>query len=199
MPADRVASVRAHCPRSVTRWGRRRFTVLAGLSLVAVGTGAAPSQDVPTYPTPASTRLTHDRVLPYPTEQVWPAALRYLRVDRGYTLVDRDRDGGFIVFDFPVGSSANGTRGSGSVEIVSTVDMAGRPAASVKVSTDAGPVHLPHAIAEGLAAKLKEERGQPAPPPQPEPPPSPAPDPAPDDGGPWAPEPPPSQFDPVTR
>jgi hypothetical protein len=148
----------------------------------------------------AATRLSHARVVPYPMEQVWPTALRYLRVDRGYTLVDRDAEAGYVLFDFPIGdgSAAAGSVGNGegeevrvgrgSLELLATVDASGRPSVKLQVSTDAGPTHLPHAIADGLATKLKTERGQPAPAPprtpgptQPKPSPGPAPD-EPDDG-----------------
>lgn len=135
---------------------------------------------------PASTRLQHSRVLPYPTEQVWPTAIRYLRVDRGFAVVDRDRDAGFILFEFPVGSDPDGAKGRGSLELWATVDPSGRPAVKLQIGTDAGPTYLPNAIADGLAAKLKAELGQPAAPPSPQPDPGPKPPP---DDGPWAPEP----------
>lgn len=139
---------------------------------------------------PVATKLQHSRVLPYPSDQVWPTTIRYLRVDRGFEVVDRDRDAGFILFEFPVGS-AGGSKGSGSIELVDTADPSGRRAVKLQIATDAGPLHLPHAIADGLAAKLKTEHGQPAPPPptvppSPTPPPTPPPE-APDDG-PWVPE-----------
>lgn len=148
---------------------------------------------VATARTAAGTRLGHSRVVPYPMAQVWPTALRYLRVDRGYTLVDRDGEAGYVLFDFPISDAGSGaaadaaspTRaeeeirvGRGSLELLAMVDASGRPSVKVQVSTDAGPTHLPHAIAEGLAAKLKRERGHPAPPPPPPkaPPGAPAPD-----------------------
>ena len=123
-------------------------------------------------------------MLSYPVDQVWPAAIRYLRVDRAYELVDRDRDAGFILFDFPLIGRPEDA-GRGSLELVATQDASGRAAVRLEISTDAGPTHLPHAIAEGLAEKLKKERGQPAPPPTPAPVPDPAP-PSPPSDGPWA-------------
>ncbi|MCA9651066.1 MAG: hypothetical protein KC501_14210 [Myxococcales bacterium] len=172
----------------VTVLGRTRLSVAVGMVVVAMGTAALAAPRVPTSPTPASTRLQHSRVLSYPADQVWPTALRYLRVDREFELVDRDQEAGYILFDFPVGTDRDGPKGRGSLELISTVDPAGRPAVKLSVSTDAGPSHLPHAIADGLAAKLRAERGQPPPPPRPEPP-APTPKP-PEDDGPWAPLPP---------
>lgn len=118
---------------------------------------------------PAFGGLGQSRVLAYPMEFVWPTAMRFLRVDRGYTIVDRDPEAGFILFDFPIGPEDR--VGRGSVEIFATKDASGRTAASVQITTDGGPVHLPHALLDGLAEKLRRERGQPAAPPRPEPPP----------------------------
>ncbi len=116
---------------------------------------------------PRAGELGQSRVMPYPMEQVWPTAVRYLRVDRGYTIVDKDADAGFILFDFPIGPDDR--TGRGSVEVFATKDASGRPSASVNVTTDGGPLHLPHAIIEGLGDKLRRERGQPAAPPRPAP------------------------------
>lgn len=172
----------------VTALGRARLSVAVGMAIVAAGTVALAAPQAPTSATPhpaASSRLQHSRVLSYPAEQVWPAALRYLRVDRAYELVDRDREAGYILFDFPVSTAPDASKGRGSLELVDTVDPSGRPSMKLSISTDAGPTHLPHAIAEGLVAKLRAERGQPAPPPRPEPPAPPAE--PPQDEGPWAP------------
>ncbi|MBX7081347.1 MAG: hypothetical protein K1X88_19250 [Nannocystaceae bacterium] len=110
--------------------------------------------------------LGQARLLPYPVEFVWPAAVRYLRVDRKFTIVDRDPDAGFILFEFPLGG-ADGKTARGSVEIFATKDPAGRASAQVQIDTDGGPTYLPHALMDGIAEKVKRERGQPAPPPPP--------------------------------
>ncbi|MEM6996196.1 MAG: hypothetical protein AAF721_37160 [Myxococcota bacterium] len=128
--------------------------------------------------------IKHDRTLSYPLAQVWPATLRYLRVDRGYTLVDRDAEAGYVLFDFPLGRPGDSSGGvaRGSIEMFATEDMSGRPSVRIQISTEGGPSHLPHALAEGLAGKLRDERGAPAPPPKKT---RPSPDkPKPDDGAP---------------
>lgn len=108
----------------------------------------------------------HERTISYPLAQVWPATLRYLRVDQGYALVDRDSEAGFILFDIPIARRGGEERTArGSIEMFATEDMSGRPSVHVLISTEGGPTHLPHTLAEGLASKLKRERGAPAPPP----------------------------------
>lgn len=121
--------------------------------------------------------IENRRLLSYPIDQVWPTAIRYLRIDRGYQLTDRDREAGYMLFEFPL----EGARlGSGSVEMFEAEDAAGRPSVSISVNTGAGPVHLPNAILDGIAAKVRAERGQPAPP-KPKDPPDEGPNDKPDD------------------
>lgn len=115
--------------------------------------------------------IENRRMLSYPMDHVWPTAIRYLRIDRGFEITDRDRDAGYLLFEFPLEEKRIG---SGSVEMFEAIDAAGRASVSIGVNTGAGPVHLPNSILDGIAAKVRAERGQPAPPPPPkqeEPPP----------------------------
>lgn len=105
--------------------------------------------------------IENRRILSYPLEQVWPTAIRYLRIDRGYEVTDRDADAGYILFTFPLDG---GRVGSGSVEMFATEDPAGRESVGISVNTGSGPVHLPNSILDGIAAKVRAERGQPPPP-----------------------------------
>ncbi len=116
---------------------------------------------------PAGTRLSQSRVLPYPVDQVWGAAIRYLRVDRDYAIVDRDPDTGYIVFEIPLGGDA---KGRGALEAFGTKDASGRASTQIQVSTEAGPTHLPHTLLEGIAKKIRAERGQAPTAPTPKPP-----------------------------
>ncbi len=106
---------------------------------------------------PAGTRLSQSRVLPYPVDHVWGASIRYLRVDRDYAIVDRDEETGYIVFEIPLSGEA---KGRGALEAFSTTDASGRASTQIQISTEAGPTHLPHTILDGIAKKVRAERGQ---------------------------------------
>ena len=108
--------------------------------------------------------IENRRVLSYPLEQVWPAAIRYLKVDRGFEIDDHDREAGYILFEFPLPGQRTG---SGSLEMFATSDSSGRPSVSLAANTGAGPLHLPNALLDGIASKVRAERGQPAAPPAP--------------------------------
>ena len=148
--------------------------VLGAIAVVLMGVPALESGARTPEATAAAQPLLlieNRRVLSYPIDQVWPTAIRYLRIDRGFEITDRDRDAGYLLFEFPLEEKRIG---SGSVEMFEAVDASGRPSVSISVNTGAGPVHLPNSILDGIAAKVRAERGQPSPPPPPkqeEPPP----------------------------
>jgi hypothetical protein len=140
---------------------------------VAVWTCALPAATAGSDPATATvSELRAKRVLPYAFEHAWPTAVRYLRVDRGFSVTERDEDAGFILFEFQLGGEGPNDPvrvGWGSMELLRTKDVSGREAVQVQVATGAGPVHLPSAITDGLADKLRAERGPPPPPPRPAP------------------------------
>jgi hypothetical protein len=169
--------------RAKPQWGGRTRRRLALLLLAFTTATVGGDRVAAAEPAPMSARLSHRRVVPDPFDVVWPTAIRYLRVDRGYSVVDRDPEAGFLLFEFPVGRDG---KGSGSLEAFRTTDDAGRPSVNLSVGTDAGPSHLPSTIVDGIAQKVKAERGQPAPPPPrspPDPPPEKKPDPDSPPGG----------------
>ncbi|KIG12765.1 hypothetical protein DB30_01026 [Enhygromyxa salina] len=150
--------------------GALALTVLA-IPTLAIGARAGALAE-PTHSSPSTMAfgvaplalIENRRLLSYPLDQVWPAAIRYLRIDRGFEITDRDQDAGYILFQFPL----EGQRiGSGSLEMFATDDAAGRASVSMSVNTGAGPVHLPNSILDGISAKVRAERGQPSPPPPP--------------------------------
>jgi hypothetical protein len=117
--------------------------------------------------------LQTKRTLSYPYEHVWPASIRYLRVDRGFKITDKDEEAGYIMFEFTTDA---GEAGSGALELVGTEDPAGRPSTSLAAMTNGGPSYLSNSLLDGVAAKVRDERGPPAAPPKkapPEPPPPP--------------------------
>lgn len=161
--------------RSSGRGSRRSvsavFALPLALSLAAVAVAPTIASALPI---PGLALLKHQRQVSYPMNQVWPTAIRYLRVERGYAIEDKDETSGYILFTFPHGDKMV----SGSLEFLADEDAIGRPAVTMISSTQRGPSHLPYTLLDGIATKLREERGQPRMPPSREPAPD---DPAPDD------------------
>src|SRR5690606_21975579 len=91
-----------HAPLLTRIPGPRAAGALAGLlALLAV-----------LWPQPAAAKS--QKKLRYTYEQVWPAALRFLRVDEGFTIVEKDAEAGYVLFEV----AEDGKRFRGSLEIV---------------------------------------------------------------------------------
>lgn len=94
----------------------------------------------------------------YPFDQVWNAAIRLVRVDLGFEVVERDAEGGFVLFKY------QGDAGTfnASLEIV-------RPTAGAKVGIVIQVPEMPRYtelwLLDRLNRKMRDEYG--APPPRP--------------------------------
>lgn len=115
-------------------------------------------------------RVAHAEVVrnvSYPLERVWPVALRLLRVDLKLQIVERDREAGFILFDYV----DDGKTWRGAVQLGAMTDAKGREGTRISIKIEARPSYLEDALLTRLEQKIREELGDPAPPP-----PKPAPD-----------------------
>jgi hypothetical protein len=128
-----------------------RSVVLGALALVVVAMAGSAA--------PLFARTSN--VMPYPMVDVWPAAVRYLRVDRGATIREKDAEAGYVLFDL---TDAN-KQWKGALELVRAVDGEGREATRVVVTLPDLPRHYEITLLDKLGYKLREELGSPAPPP----------------------------------
>jgi hypothetical protein len=105
---------------------------------------------------PAGARLEVSS--PYTKAQTYSGALRYLRVDLGYEVVERDPDAAYLIFQFvPSGKSA---ATHGSIEVIEVEDQI-----RVIVQLPELPEYREAMLRDGLVTKLATEYG--APPPRP--------------------------------
>jgi hypothetical protein len=110
---------------------------------------------------PGAAQARSSSVLPYPMVDVWPTAVRYLRVDRGATLREKDAESGYVLFDLHEGGKVH----KGSLELVRTADSEGRDATRVLATLPDLPRHYESTLLDKLALKVRDEYGSPAPPP----------------------------------
>lgn len=111
---------------------------------------------------PTVARAKSEKTVGYTYAQVWSAAIRLIRVDRGYPVKDKDRDNGFILFVYP-GTGAVKECG-GSLEIFPIVDDEGFNKIQVKLSIAQQPSYIEVHLLDSLEQKLREELGAPPPP-----------------------------------
>lgn len=94
---------------------------------------------------------------PYTLTQTYNAALRMVRVDLGLTITERDPSAAYILFDYK--STESGRRTApGSIEMLES----GR-AVKVVVQLAQMPRYHEQVMSDGLAKKLRDEYGEPAP------------------------------------
>jgi hypothetical protein len=107
-------------------------------------------------------------VLPYPSAEVWPTAVRFVRVDRGCSIKEKDEESGYVLFEMVEG----GKTYQASLELARATDDQGRDATRVVFSIPDLPRHYEVVLLDKLSLKVREERGAPAPPPPPRKPPA---------------------------
>jgi hypothetical protein len=116
---------------------------------------------LPALTAPALARSTS--VLSYPLPDVWSTAVRFVRVDRGYVVKEKDEESGYILFDMVEGSRTY----KASLELIRATDDQGRDSTRAAFSIPDLPRHYETMLLDKLSAKVREERGSPAPPPPP--------------------------------
>lgn len=91
---------------------------------------------------------------PYGKTQVFSAALRYLRVDLGYEVTEKDADAAYVLFRFS--AAGRKTSSNGSIQIVERAE-------GVRLVVDLPnlPRYHEQMLADGLHKKLVTEYGEP--------------------------------------
>jgi hypothetical protein len=120
------------------------FGTLAGMAAAAVVI-ASPG---------ANARATYNS--PYGYERTWNAAMRLIRVDNGWKVVEKDESSGYLLFEYRSPESARPS--PGSFELVR-----GREGNTVNVLVQLP--QMPHyheqLLLDSLAAKMRREYGDP--------------------------------------
>lgn len=108
---------------------------------------------------PAYAKTSRD--LSYSFDRVWPALVRFLRVDEKLKVTEKDADAGYVLFEL-----ADGKRSfPGAAELAKTTDELGRAAVRLTIKIGDRPAYMEAGIADRFAEKIHEELGEPAPPP----------------------------------
>ena len=106
----------------------------------------------------ASAKATYES--PYGYTRTWNAALRLVRVDRGWKIAEKDESSGYLLFEYT--SPENAKPSAGSVELIRGPDA--DVAVGVVVQIPQMPRYHQQMVLDALAAKMRREYGD-APPP----------------------------------
>jgi hypothetical protein len=132
-----------------SRWSRALIALGAGCTLAALV--VAPD---------ATARASFDS--PYTLDQTFSSALRFVRVDRGYKVSEKDPQSAYVLFEY---KEAGDRVSPGAIEMVASGSVV-----KVVVQLQQMPRYHEQVLADALAKKLRDEYGEPphkAPPPPP--------------------------------
>jgi hypothetical protein len=148
-----------------------RLRLAGGLARLALVTAlAVGATAVSVFPESVATARS-DFTSPYGYDRTWNSALRYVRVDLGLKILEKDAASGYLLFEYR--SPESGPKPTGaSFEIVRSANKDSNDVKVVAQITQMPQFHE-QSLLEGLARKMHEEYGDPpsthreAPPPPP--------------------------------
>jgi hypothetical protein len=95
------------------------------------------------------------RTAAYRMNQVWPTAVRFLRVDEGLEIVEKDPDAGYVIFVVK-----DKTRSfNGALELIATTEPDGRQVVRLVLSIDGRPEYTEAGLLDRMLEKLAREHG----------------------------------------
>ena len=110
--------------------------------------------------------------LSYRYDKVWPAVVRFLRIDERLRITEKDLDAGYVLFEL----EEDGATFVGSVELARVRDQERRNASLIVIHIEDRPAYMEQGLIDRLEIKLRRELGEPRePPPPPKKKPAPAP------------------------
>jgi hypothetical protein len=93
----------------------------------------------------------------YTKAQTYSGALRYVRVDLGYEVVEKDPDAAYLIFKYAAPGGSKSSTVTGTLEVI---EASG--GVRVFVSLPRMPEYYERVFRDGLLKKLREEYGAPA-------------------------------------
>ena len=94
----------------------------------------------------------------YTKAQTYSGALRYVRVDLGYEVVEKDPDAAYLIFKYAAPGAAKGNLVTGTLEVVEA-----NGGVRLFVSLPRMPEYYERIFRDGLLKKLRDEYGAPPP------------------------------------
>lgn len=94
----------------------------------------------------------------YRYNQIWRTAIRFLRVDNGFSVVEKDPKAGYVLFDY----REAGRTYRASLELVPTV-RGGKKYVTTGLRIEAMPTYVEVVLVDKLMRKLRSEYGEPPP------------------------------------
>jgi hypothetical protein len=94
-------------------------------------------------------------VYPWGKDKVWPAAVRFLRIDRKLKVTEKDEAAGYVMFEL----QQDGKTFTGTLELARVDGEDGGEATRAELKIDRRPSYVADTLLEKLGDKLKKELG----------------------------------------
>jgi hypothetical protein len=144
--------------RSIGRTARAWLAALGQRAAApAIGTVAGVGVAAAIMLTPPLAEAKASYESPYGYDRTWNSALRYIRVDQGYKVTEKDEANGYLLFDYK--SAEGGKTTSGSLEVVRGKDT--DSPVTVVVQLPKMPRYHEQVLVDGLSTKMRAEYGDP--------------------------------------
>jgi hypothetical protein len=95
-----------------------------------------------------------ERKLTYRTSQLWSSAVRFLRVDNRYKIVEKDKQTGYLLFEY----KDEGRTHPASLELIPTV-IEERKVVRARLRIEGMPTYVESVLMDKFLRKLKREYG----------------------------------------
>jgi hypothetical protein len=99
-----------------------------------------------------------EKILAYPRDPAWSATVRFIRVNAGLKVIEKDADAGYVIFEFKEDKKTF----RGSLELIEVVKD-GRKTLRFVVTIEDRPQWVEIELLTKLERKLRSELGTPAP------------------------------------
>jgi hypothetical protein len=119
---------------------------------------AAAALSVVLLAVPAVAAARSEKTVDYGAAKVWPTAVRFLRVDAGVKITEKDADAGYVMFELV----DEGKTYAGSLELV-VADDDGGPRCRVVIHINDRPSYMEAVMLDKLELKLRADHGTPPP------------------------------------
>jgi hypothetical protein len=103
---------------------------------------------------PALATARSEKTIDYQAAKVWPTAVRFLRVDEGVKIVEKDADAGYVLFEL----TDEGKTFTGALELVVADDEQG-PRVRIVIRIEDRPSYLEIGMLERLERKVRADLG----------------------------------------
>lgn len=102
----------------------------------------------------SATQASIARELTYSENTVWRCAVRFIRVDKGFRVIEKDKETGYLLFEYTDGARTT----NGSIEVLRVVKNK-REYVRVQMNLHGQPKYVESLLFKKLERKLKSEYG----------------------------------------